>query len=334
MGGGRSGPGQDGLGGGRCARHRRSNALALQRIDETGCITDQEHAAARWHGSDHSHLEPTAHATPIDWGRQQTLPAEVVAERVELGNGSRCRRTVGPQSEPQPDIRSSGMAREDPAVTRKSTPVSVVPQHDDRTIDRLRNIAPLCESPEYGGGVDEAGVLTYPACGSIGPDDDIGNEAATIVEFDIGATNGCDSPGDRFGAGGNCVVAQPGVEAHPGDGDCVAGIGAALPSGEHHASPGGTDHDHVAHLLAPVRMGDTERRHQRQSARSDEITARLVSRKRGSVDKCYPGASTGQHQRSDAAGRPGTDHRNIECCNTHIVSEPVATGRTIDRIFR
>ena len=57
---GASGRADDGLGGRAAARHCLRDAFALQGVDETGGIADQEHPAGRRPGPDHPHLEPAA----------------------------------------------------------------------------------------------------------------------------------------------------------------------------------------------------------------------------------------------------------------------------------
>ena len=82
--------------------------------------------------------------------------------------------------------------------------------------DLLGDVAALGEAPQHGRGVDEPDRGSHRAGGSVGSDDHVGVEATTVVQLDCVRVHGDDAAGDRFGAGIDGGVTQPGVEAARG----------------------------------------------------------------------------------------------------------------------
>ena len=62
-------------------------------------------------------------------------------------------------------------------------------------------------------------------------------------------------------------------------------------------------------------------------AGSHQVPARLVAREGRLVGERHPRAGPGQHQRGDAAGRPGADHHRIEAA-AHRAATITNTTRT------
>ena len=56
--------GQHGLGRGPAAAHGLGDAFALERIDQPGGVTDEEHPAPPGTRADHAHLQPATESAP------------------------------------------------------------------------------------------------------------------------------------------------------------------------------------------------------------------------------------------------------------------------------
>ncbi|HEV2256928.1 MAG TPA: hypothetical protein VGS06_27670 [Streptosporangiaceae bacterium] len=91
----------------------------------------------------------------------------------------------------------------------------------------------------------------------------------------------------------------------------MTGVGAPG-EGRQPAPPAGrADREQVR---ASAGVGDTqpEIRQNLHAAGPYQVSARLIAREGRLVRQRHPRAGPGQHQRGDAAGRPGADHHHIE----------------------
>ena len=187
------------------------------------------------------------------------------------------------------------------------------------TVDVLRDVAPVSEAPQHGTGVNEAGGRGDATGGAVGTDDDIGDESTAIVELDGRVAHVGHPARDRFGTGGDGGVADPRIEAQPGDGQAVVGIGPSGPGRQEHPAPGRADHDHRPDVPAGRRR-QTERCQQRQRPGPDKVAARLVPAEGRLVDQGHPCTAAGQHQGRRAAGRSRADHDGVMGCLRHGTS--------------
>ena len=101
------------------------------------------------------------------------------------------------------------------------------------------------------------------------------------------------------------------VQREPWHDDPVTGVGAPGEGGQPAPPAGRTDREKVRALPG---VGDTEPeiRQNLHPAGPHQVAACLVAREGRLVDERDPGTGPGEHQRGDAAGRPGADHHRIE----------------------
>ena len=78
------------------------------------------------------------------------------------------------------------------------------------------------------------------------------------------------------------------------------------------APPAGRADRKQVRALPRVRDTQPEIRQNLHPAGPHQVPACLVAREGRLIGERHPGTGPGQHQRGDAAGRPGTDHHRIE----------------------
>ena len=238
----------------------------------------------------------------------------MLAEFVEVVDSLAGATAVSTESEPEPEIGGAVRAREQPAVSGKAPSRHLVPERDDRALDRLIDVGTVGEAPQDGGGVDEAGGRGDNAVRAVGPDDDIADQTSAVVEFDDVAMDGGHAGCHRFGAGFDRSRPKPLIETKTGNGQAMAGIGTSLSGGKHHSAAGRSDDHHWADL-STFGCGQSERGQQCERPWADEISACLVPCECCLVDERHACAAPGEYECGGAATRTGTDdHRvNIGC---------------------
>ena len=101
------------------------------------------------------------------------------------------------------------------------------------------------------------------------------------------------------------------VQRDPRHHHAVPRVAAAGKRGQPGPVPGRA-HRQQVRALPGVRHRHAEVVEQPDAARPDQVAARLVAREGGLVHQRHPGPAAGQHQRGDAAGRPGARHHHVE----------------------
>ena len=188
--------------------------LALEWVDQPGGVTDEQRAAAGRGGADHAHLEPAAEPAAFDGGGEEAECAQVLEEGVEANDRARRAGAHRTEAEPETDVGPTIQTGEQPPVAGEATPAGIIPEHDHRPLHCLLDVGALGEAPQHRAVVDQSGCVGDDAGRSVGSDDDISLDAATVGEDDLGPSplgirDRTNASGDGVGSGRNGGIPEP-----------------------------------------------------------------------------------------------------------------------------
>ena len=309
--------GEHRLGGQPGADQGRADALALKGVYQSRGVSCQQHVTGGRRGAGAAHAQPPAHDRPRPGVAAQI--ATLAEQRDQPGQISPQQRVPAACSEADPDahVRLAVLAGKQPAVPGVDAPRAGVEQDQQRQRNLRRHIRADREAPQRRLRVEHPSQPGDRAQRPVRGDDDLPRQALPVAgdhgihpavpaRLDRGDAG---SYRDRAGLYGG--LAQRVVQREPRHDDPVTGVGAPG-EGRQPAPPAGrADHEKVRALPG---VGDTQPqiRQDLYSPGPHQVPACLVTREGRLVGQRHPRTGPGQHQRGDAAGRPGADHHHIE----------------------
>jgi hypothetical protein len=260
---------------------------------------------------------------------QVTVLAE---QRDQPGQVASQRRlpAVAAEADPDAHVRLAIGARKQPAVPGVDTPRAGVEQDQQRQRDVRGQVRADRETPQGRLRAEHPGQPGDGAQRPVRGDDDLPRQALPVAGDDglhpsVRACLDRGDPGsqrDRARLQGG--LAQCVVEREPRHDDPVTGVGAPGEGRQPGAPTGRADREQVR-ALPGVGDAQPQIRQYLHPPRPHQVSARLIAREGRLVGERHPRAGPGQHQRGDAAGRPGTDHHRIETAAHRAAAIAAAT---------